>query len=281
MGVITEKSFSTWDEAARLALVETSMQHLDPGVLGWFSFVEDGYDKTELRNMTQGIIERELKKEFKAQEWHGLWWYVPIPRTKYVQRDLPRLTFEVDLYFSASVDVTWYYLGWSYGNCRMVPCAVVAPLHKKAEKFSVPLVLLKALAEGNMADFQMVEKEKGWTTWHIDGFDQEARIPDSLRDFLSSLSGKSLGKSLEKSGLIGPAMGVIVNDAMVSFPASTKLDLPPSAAFNEAEFVSAMAGLGISKSKAEEMLKNLPQDINLEMAIQLALKNYGAGAMQQ
>ncbi len=51
----------------------------------------------------------------------------------------------------------------------------------------------------------------------------------------------------------------------------------PSAGFSGEEFIVALTGLGLTKTTAKEILKNIPQDVSLDQAIQMALKQYGSG----
>jgi len=235
-----------------MVLAEANLPELLPEVLCYFDCVTDVYDDSELQALAAKFISKELKKEFGDFSWQASWWYIPVPRVLYTKAGLPHLNIGIDVYVAASVKADCWTDWWIHRN---FPCALISKVRKEVAKFNAPLVLLEALMEGKASQFEIVQKERHWTTWEVNGF--EARLPDSFVSFIRTLKGKSLGKALETMGLIGKGVAPLIEQGLMSAPAK---EVPPQLAMPSANDYETMVvclkeQMGYPKTKAEEAAK--------------------------
>ncbi len=237
-------------------------------VTDWFAYVTGKYDPTELKARARSLIAKVLKDEYgKVDGWWGEWSYFPVPRVKYVNREFPYLEMDVDLYLAASLHV-------------QLPGGEVCfqfakPLEREAEKLKVPIVLLDAIARGDLrllGKFKVVERDCHYVTLSVPEFGEVKLWGALIPLWRSFFRGKDLGAALESAGLLPHGSGRLISQALTLAPVPSL----PAPGFSEEKFVATLANLGLKKTDAEELLKVVPHNISLEEAVHIALKNYGS-----
>lgn len=237
-------------------------------VIGWFAYVTGLYDPTELKAKARSLIAKVLKDEYgKVDGWWGEWSYFPVPRVKYVSRGLPYLEFDVDLYVAASLHIRL--------PAEEVSLQFAKVLEKEAEKLKVPIILLDAVARGDLqllGKFKVVERDYHYVTLSLPEFG-EVKLWDALIPLWRSFfKGKDLGVALESAGLLPQGSGRLISRALSLAPVPS---LPPPG-FSEEDFMATLTNLGLKKTDARELLKGVPPSVSLEEAVHIALKNYGS-----
>jgi hypothetical protein len=252
--VIKDKSLNSWEEALDSVLAEACMPELQHAVVGCFDCVTGIWDEGELRDMATDFVGKELKRRLRLLNWEASHWCVAVPRIRFAKVGLPRLEFLVDLYVAASAHADF----WSQITLGYCQCVVVGRLRKEVAGFNAPLVLLKAIAEGNEGQFEIVAKEHHWTTWEVHGV--EARLPDSLVTMVRGLKGKPLGNALEKTGLIAKGAGSLIEAGLVApLPMTAPAGSPEVSTVATGDYDNLVAFLnekmGYPKDEAEQAAK--------------------------
>jgi hypothetical protein len=257
--VIEGRGLNSWQEAVSVAFTEANIPPMPLEVINCFTFLTKTYVESELKAKADGYIAKELNVSFEWSNRKYEWWYVPVPAVKYIKRDFPHLSFVIDLYIAATAQFQY----WKYDamTCHKSeatsPCVLVGKFIDDIAMFDVPPVLLKAIADGDSSNFEVVEKDRFWTTWDVNGF--EARMPDSFIPLLQNLKGKFSGKSLEHLKIISGGVGQLLDK---NIAAATVLSLnspsntvatPPGTYQEIADCL--MGQMGYQKEKAEKAAK--------------------------
>jgi hypothetical protein len=260
-----DTSVESYEEAVQVVLQALGTR-IDPRKCLWCNypvfFQEQQTLKEKRRKDVNKLVEQVRREIDEYFEFSYRCWYVGVPRLKIIRRGLPHLAFEIDLYYVASneTDAMWG---------KLVP---------KADKFEVPVALLpglvEALSKGELEPegAEIVERAPAYTIYRVNGYDKEWKVPDAFLGFLWALAEK--GKGWE--GLFDLWSCRVLERMPKALPKGTALSLP-SAGFSEEEFIVVLTGLGLSKTTAKEILKNIPHDVSLAQAIRMALKQYGSG----
>lgn len=201
MALIRGRSLRTRRQVVEFLLRDLHLT-LAPEVVEWFNYIKNLFPKSELKAKSIDLIDKAVKKEFHRQAgWNNGEWYNPgIPYIKLVSSGLPYFDFSIDLYLVASIDVAWEdKINW-YSD----ECVLIEPIKKDIEKFQMPLDFLKAIAEGDLSQFEKrkIEVGTGYSTWHVPSLNKEIRLHDTfLRSLHDTFHGKPLGPALTYYGL--------------------------------------------------------------------------------
>jgi hypothetical protein len=237
-------------------------------VTGWFGYVTGLYDPTELKARARSLIAKILKDEYgKVDDWWGEWSYSPVPRLKYVDRGFPYLEFDIDLHIAASLHVRL--------SGEEVRFEFAKVLVKGAEQLKVPVVLLDAIARGDLqllGKFKVVERDCHYVTLSVPEFGEVKLWGTLVPLWRSFFGGKDLGTALESAGLLPQGSGRLVSQGV----APAQVPSLPQPGFSEEDFMAALTNLGLKKTDARELLKEVPHSVSLEEAMRIALKNYGS-----
>lgn len=249
-------------------------------VIGWFSYVTSLYDPIELKAKARTLIAKVLKDEYgKVNDWWGEWSYIPVPRLKYVNRELPYLEIAVDLYINASLNLLL-----PAGEARF---QFARALEREAEKLKVPVILLDAIARGDLrllANFKVVERDCHYVTLSVPGFGEIKLWAALIPLWRNFFKGKDLGMALEETGLLPPGSGRLISQplALAGVPQGVALGSLSSPAQQVPEVgrdfqdvVSAIMNLGVSRKQAEQAVAQtqFPPGATLEARIKIALQS--------
>jgi hypothetical protein len=141
---------------------------------------------------------------------------------------------------------------------------------------SLPLVLVKGLMSSEMEPegTSIVELAENFTTYSINGLDDEVVIPERFTEYL-----KELGEieGMVDAGVIGDKVASVIRKRLeqpLTTPASALPGGGDASCFGKEDFISALTGLGIPRKDAEELFALTPGNSPLPDAIRLALQNY-------
>jgi hypothetical protein len=216
-------------------------------VVSWFSYTPDLVEPTELEAQAKKLIIKVLKEKYeKFENWSGEWCHLPLPSLKFVNRGFPFIEFRIDLYLAAKLNIEL-----SFSEAEELE--LIKPLKEAVEKFRVPVVLLGALADGDLmklSQFKVLERDRLYITLDIPGFG-EVRLKDSLiSSFRRFFKGKKVGQALAESGLLPQDAGNLI-DA----PLKPGLELPTTPTGSYEDLVEVLKNLGWTKTKAEEVAR--------------------------
>lgn len=278
------KSLNSSDEANAAVFEEAKVPAIPSNVIACFNFLINNYDNSDLRDKAMAFIEKRLKQQLgdKSERAEYKWYYVPLPRAKYIKQFQPHLNFSVDLYIAASAGIHYMNPDGSLSGLyeNKYPCIVVGKFVKEIAQFNAPLALLRAISQGNENQYEIVEKDRYWTTWDVNGF--EARLPDSFSLLIKGFNNKQLGKSLEAVKLIGEDVGPLITKQSAT-PTTTFVNPVTLPAVTDGEYDKMVTclvdNMGYPKTKAEkvakQVIKKIPED-SLENKITLALSYLSA-----
>jgi hypothetical protein len=156
------------------------------------------------------------------------------------------------------------------------PCTLISKFIENAAEFRAPLVLLKAIADGDYSQYVVVEKECFWTTLDINGF--QARLPDSFIPIVRGINGKPLGQSLEVMHLIGAGVGLLINKNLLApLPVpeiSAKSPVKVDGAHLTEAVVDKLMELGWTEEDAKKVVhtNKFPSGANTDEMVQIILK---------
>jgi len=136
---------------------------------------------------------------------------------------------------------------------------------------TIPCVLIQGLMGGNSEPEGciIITAYEGWTSYQVDDFDQELKIPDSFIRYLREIGNWD---SLTEKGIISDKIRDSVQRAM----ARAKVEQLPQLGTNEgSQIVEALISLGTPKDQAKtaanDVLQNYP-DLSLEEKVKLAIQ---------
>ncbi|MBM4447385.1 MAG: hypothetical protein FJ023_08595 [Chloroflexi bacterium] len=141
---------------------------------------------------------------------------------------------------------------------------------------SLPLDLVIGLMSGEMEPegTSIIELSENYTTYSVDGLDDEVVILERFIEYLKELGGI---EGMVDAGVIGDKVASVIRKRLEkpqALPAPPLLLGGDASCFEKEEFVSALTGLGIPRKDAEELFAVTPTNIPLNDAIRLALRNY-------
>lgn len=241
----------------------------------WFSYVTALADPSELEAQARKVIAKTLKEGYgKLNDWSGKWCYLPLPFARYVNRGFPFIEFKVDLYLAASVNVQLNY----YDERQL---EFVKPLKTEIEKFKVPIILLSAIADGDLkklSEFKVVERDSYYVTLDVPSFG-EVKLKDSLiTSFRHFFKGRRVGQALTETGLLPLDAGNLIDarleHASLRVTSSQKTSTEASSADNS-DVVAALETLGYKTREIQEVVKNagLVPSMSTEDKVKAVLKN--------
>jgi hypothetical protein len=141
---------------------------------------------------------------------------------------------------------------------------------------SLPLVLVKGLMAGELEPVgtSIMELSENFTTYSVNGLDDEVVIPERFADYLKELGGI---EAMVAAGVIGDKVASVIKKCLerpLALPSLPALPVGDALGFEKDEFISALTGLGIPRKDAEQLLALTPKDLPLPEAVRLALQNY-------
>jgi hypothetical protein len=141
---------------------------------------------------------------------------------------------------------------------------------------SLPLVLVKGLMAGELEPVgtSIIELSENFTTYSVNGLDDEVVIPERFADYLKELGGI---EAMVAAGVIGDKVTSVIKKCLerpLALPSLPALPVGDALGFEKDEFISALTDLGITRKDAEQLLALTPKDLPLPEAVRLALQNY-------
>jgi len=259
-----------------LALVkkQTGLNAANP-VVSWFSYVTALADPGELEAQARKVIAKTLKEGYgKLNDWSGKWCYLPLPFARYINRGFPFIEFKVDLYLTANVNVQLNY----YDQRQL---EFVKPLKTDIEKFKVPIILLSAIAVGDLKklnEFKVVEMDSYYITLDVPSFG-EVKLKDSLiTSFRHFFRGRRVGQTLTEAGLLpldaGNLIDATLEHTLLLVPSSQEISAEASSADNS-DVVAGLEALGYKKKEIQQMVESakLSPGMSTEEKVRVVLKN--------
>lgn len=275
--IINGQTLNSWEEAVNAVFREANAPPFPLSIIKCFTFISKLGDESEFKDKAERFINKEFKVDFTYHQRELSWWYVPVPRVKYSRQDLPHLAFNIDLYIVATAEFHYWvmdYMKYEKTEAKY-PCTLISKFIENIAKFDVPLVLLKAIADGDYSQYEVVEKERFWTTLDVNGF--EAHLPDSFAQMVMGLHGKPLGKSLEAMKLVDAGVSALINKNLlvplpipeISAKSPEKLD---GAHLTEA-VVDKLTELGWTQDEASDAINSItfPATSTVEEIVKLIL----------
>ncbi len=266
------KDFS---EATGLAFTESGSGDMAGTVAGLFDAIVNA---DALQGETAKNINAALHHQYRGKTgWRGeQWFYVPVPILRFDARDTPRLIFDVISYLVAPLTVE------PAGNLRFV--TVVGPLGKP-ETLILPMVLLQAILDDDLARFVMLERSASRTTWEIPGT-RPVQLPnDFFTKLMEILKRKSVVTWLSEFGLQGRIIAPLVAGSLLGMRLRGAASPQPAAkqTWTTELLVSDLEALSYPIREAKEMVNraapHIGTDLTEEEALRIVLQQVGKGEL--
>jgi len=196
MNILKGRQANDIEEATLLAIHAAGESGLSPDVVTIFVST---LDVDKLKAQAERSIGTAVHGRYgRGARWHGKPWFVPLPQPRYVTQPIPKITFTVQAYVVAPVEVdTRDYL---------YRATVVGPLNKPVEVI-LPISFLQAILDGEIEQFEVAGKDARSTSWSIPGFREPLWLPNDFTARLSAaLRLKSVASWLLDFGSSGEAV---------------------------------------------------------------------------
>ena len=271
MKILPDRNVKNFREAVELAFREAGADDLALSVGELF----ESAAATRLHSEAERNIIAAIRGRYRGTPtWNGKCWHVPVPKLGYDTRGTPHITIELKTYLVAAGQVETtdhYYL-----------VTLVGPIGK-SETLVIPMVLLQAILDDDLARFAVLARSSSNTTWEIPGF-KPVQLPDNFIAWLSDvLKRKSVATWLGDLGAPGKSIMPLVVGSLLglqSMGAAKTLPLGQQRWTSE-QLLSALEGMAYQVSEAKEMITRampyLTADMTLEEAIRVILQNQGKG----
>jgi hypothetical protein len=267
MKILTKQRAASQREAIKLAVETAGAAGITADIIDMFT---PAAEDSSASNEADKIISSTIRSRYGSKAtWRVERWFVPIPKLRYEERDIPQLVIEVSTYLVAAVVVR------TTQNNRLITLVGTVG---KPEILGLPMVFLHALFEKDLGRFAIVARDASYTTWEIPGA-KPIRLPnDFVNELLDRLRWQSIVAWLRKFGdqgrwvaplVAGSLLGLAFQDSYQPLPASKELVTTDN-------LVSALVNMAYQPAEAREMVRlaasRLRSDITFEEGIRVVLQ---------
>jgi len=271
MKILPYRHVKNFEKAAELAFSEAGAKDVCLSVADLFESADD----TKLHSEAEKDIIAAVRGRYRGNPvWDGKWWHVPVPKPGYDARGTPHITIDLKIYIVAAGEVetadTYY------------PVTLVGPIGK-SETLAIPIVLLHAIINNDLARFSVLARSGGYTTREIPGF-KPVQLPDVFVTRLTDkLRRKSVAAWLKEFGSEGRSIMPLVVGALLGLQFMNTAEVLPlgEQRWTYEHLLSALEAMAYQANEAKEMVAHampyLRSDQTLEQAIRVILQNEGKG----
>lgn len=220
------------------------------------------------------IILEKLPKELKELvSWELRWEWTDVPYCTYFLDGLPSLLWRFNRNILVTVilkikdaNLTKIFQGYRYSipiNTEEMGNLYVGPEQwEEPESFTTPLILLAMLARGKMetSGVKVMDVDKPWITYKIEGFSDEVILHDDFRHFIQDIvKNISLDEALLKREMCDEDTAKLIKENLekIQQPHETTAVFTNSEQEDEAVVVAALVKLNYQQSEAKKVAEHI------------------------
>lgn len=270
MNILRGRQVDNMAEAILLVIHAGGESGLSPDAVKTFA---SAIDAVRLKTQAERAITTVVRSGYgHKSSWYGEPWFIPLPQPRYEAQPMPRITFTIQAYLVAVIDVDI--------RNRLYHATVVGSVDKPV-KVILPVAFLQAILDNQTGQFEIAGRDVRSTGWNVPGFKEPVWLPN---DFVTGLSSalrlKSVRSWLQDFGrpgeivlpqVIGSLLGLQSYGTSETMPVGQQ----PFQAEIVVESLTRMFGSAIAAELYQRAAPHLKSTMTNEQAITLILKEHG------
>ena len=174
MNILRGKLVDNMEEAILLAIHAGGASELSPDVVTNFT---SAIDAVGLMTQAERAITTAVRGVYgRGARSYGKPWFVPLPRPRYDAQPVPRITFAIQAYMVAPVNVDI--------RDHRYHATVISPVDKPV-KLILPVSFLQAILDNQAGQFEIDGRDALFTGWSVPGIKEPVWLPN---DFIQELT---------------------------------------------------------------------------------------------